>query len=373
MQGTLFDHGFQYYLPSLTYPYMEDRKMKKVMFALFVSIFFVLFGLQYAFGQFASLPWNYWYQDPYYAFGYQDPYYNNFWYQQSYYPWEYQQPYYNNYWYQEPYYNFSYQQSYYPWGYQQSYNPWGYQQPYYNNFWYQEPYYNLAYQQSYYPWGYQQSYYSPWSYSWGTSTVDVCGIPGTGLYGKPAIYLYPQDDTYISIELEIDGQLTRTIPSYDEGWYVLGKPNGDIFDMRDGYIQDMPYDYLFWEAETDLSTLELPDEGWIVAKGNLETWFSENLPLLGLNEKEKVQFMEYWLEMLTANSYYEIKLLSSEFLAEHATLIITPQPDTLIRVIFYFRPLDEPMDEANALEPPVIDTPKREGFVVLEWGGILGN
>ena len=202
--------------------------------------------------------------------------------------------------------------------------------------------------------------------------MDVCGIPGTGLYGKPAIYLYPQKDTYISVELEIDGQLTQTIPFYDDGWYVLGKPNGDIFDMRDGYIQDIPYDYLFWEAETDLSGLELPDQGWVVAKGNLETWFSENLPLLGLNEKEKLQFMEYWMDRLTSHPYYEIKLLSSEFLAEHATLIINPQPDTLIRVIFFFRPLDEPMDEAKALEPPVIDTPKREGFVVLEWGGILG-
>ena len=82
--------------------------------------------------------------------------------------------------------------------------------------------------------------------------------------------------------------------------------------------------------------------------------------------------MEYWLDRLTDHPYYEVKLLSSEFLAEHATLIITPQPDTLIRVIFFFRPLDEPMDAINALEPPVIDTPAREGFVVLEWGGILG-
>jgi len=312
--------------------------MKKVMFTLFVSFFFVFFGFHYAFGQGFSLPWNYWYQQPYNPWGYQQPYYN---------PWGYQQPYYD------------------PWGYQQPYyNPWGYQQPYYNPWGYQQSYYD--------PWASSFSYYSPWSYSWGSPTVDVCGIPGTGLYGKPAIYLYPQEDTYISIELEIDGQLTQTIPFYDDGWYVLGTPNGDIFDMRDGYIQDNPYDYLFWEAETDLSKLELPDQGWIVSKGNLEGWFSANLPLLGLNEKEKAQFMEYWLERLSESAYYELKLLSSEFLAEHATLIITPQPDTLIRVIFFFRPLDEPMDEANALDPPVIDTPKREGFVVLEWGGILG-
>ena len=110
-------------------------------------------------------------------------------------------------------------------------------------------------------------------------------------------------------------------------------------------------------------------QGWIVAKGDLEGWFSANLPLLRLNEKEKAQFMEYWLERLSESAYYELKLLSSEFLAEHATLIITPQPDTLIRVIFTFKPLDE----LKAMEAPVIETPEREGFVVLEWGGILAE
>ena len=222
----------------------------------------------------------------------------------------------------------------------------------YSPYWY-------GYQQPYYPNMYQQPY----------SSIDVCGIPGSGQYGKPAIYLYPQEDTYISVDLAIDGQLTQTIPSYDDGWYVLANPDGDIFDRRDGYIQDKPYDYLFWEAETDLSKLELSDQGWVVAKGDLEGWFSANLPLLGLNEKEKAQFMEYWLERLSKSAYYELKLLSSEFLAEHATLIITPQPDTLIRVIFFFNPLNEP----KTIESPVIETPEREGFVVLEWGGILAE
>lgn len=353
---------------------MEDRAMKRAILALFVGFFFVFFGFRCAFAQGYGLPWNYWYQQPSYTWGFQDPYYT--WgYQQAYDPWgsyswsNYWSP---SYWYQQPSYTWGYQDPYYTWGYQQPYNLWGYQ----------DPYYTWGYQQMYDPWGQtwafnpwasSLSYYSPWGYSWGSPTTDVCGIPGTGLYGKPAIYLYPQEDTYISVELEIDGQLTRTIPSYDDGWYVLGTPDGDIFDMRDGYIQDMPYDYLFWEAETDLSTLELPDQGWVVARENLDAWFSENLPALGLNEKETTQFMEYWLERLSAHPYYDVRLLSSEFLAEHATLIITPQPDTLIRVIFFFRPLDEPIDDAQAPEPPVIDTPKREGFVVLEWGGILGN
>ena len=38
--------------------------------------------------------------------------------------------------------------------------------------------------------------------------------------------------------------------------------------------------------------------------------------------------MEYWLDRLQWRGYYELKLLSSSFLAEHAKLTITPSPDT---------------------------------------------
>lgn len=79
--------------------------------------------------------------------------------------------------------------------------------------------------------------------------------------------------------------------------------------------------------------------------------------------------MEYWLDRLQGRNYYEMKLLSSSFLAEHVKLTINPSLDTLIRIIFYFTPLDE----YQALDAPTIETPERNGFVVLEWGGILSE
>ncbi len=102
----------------------------------------------------------------------------------------------------------------------------------------------------------------------------------------------------------------------------------------------------------------------VVAQKDLENWFNEYLPKLGLNKKEKEQFMEYWLERLQGQNYYEMKLLSRKFLEEHAKLTILPSPDTVIRVIFYFTP----MDEYKTVKAPVIQTPEQKGFVVLEWG-----
>ncbi len=77
--------------------------------------------------------------------------------------------------------------------------------------------------------------------------------------------------------------------------------------------------------------------------------------------------MEYWLKKLNSKKLYEIKLFSQEFLSKNVKLTISPKPDSIIRVIFNFKVIDKPYK----LKTPIITTPKREGFNVLEWGGAL--
>jgi len=249
----------------------------------------------------------------------------------------------------------------------------GYGQPFSNNWFnpWQQPYQNYAWGLSYPFGGYswnpftpQFSYnYNNWFNPWQSWTpTDDCSGDGI-LYRKPAIYLYPEEDTEVKVTLDINGIFTKTIPSYNSGWEVFATKEGKIFskDMKESY------DYLFWEAQ--MNNLTLPDNGWVVAQENLIGWFDENLTKLGLNERESADFMEYWLDKLSYSEYYEIKLLDQSFLEKNAQLTISPSPDTVIRVIFYFTPLGE----YKVLEAPAIDTPKRKGFVVLEWGGIFSE
>lgn len=204
---------------------------------------------------------------------------------------------------------------------------------------------------------------------WTLIVLGVLGIAIAGIFvyesyyyanhttfDKPAIYLYPEEDSQIRVELNINGKLIKDIPKYNNGW--------NIFVTKEGLI-DNQYDYLFYE--NTLNTLELPEKGWIIAKKDLYNWFEINLPKFGLNEKEKIQFKEYWLYELVNSEYYEIKLLNSDFLNENMDLIITPKPDTEIRLMFYFKGIDEP----HNIEEPVIKTPTRNGFTVVEWGGTL--
>ena len=176
------------------------------------------------------------------------------------------------------------------------------------------------------------------------------------VFKKPAIYLYPEQQEQVRVKVAIKGAMTLSEPKYGDGWTVLANPSGLI---------DEKYDYLFYEAQLD--NLELPEEGWVVPGNNLSPWFEEYLQKLGLNEKEKTQFKEYWLAELPESAYYEIHLLERDFLNKNMKLKIVPQPQTIIRLNFSFQPLTQ---DREIIEP-TIKIPQRKGFTVVEWGGVI--
>ena len=173
---------------------------------------------------------------------------------------------------------------------------------------------------------------------------------------KPAVYLYPLQDSFISVNLEVNGKIIESIPDYKEGW--------NVFVTKEGIIENN-LDYLFYEAK--LNKLKIPKEGFVVSSSDLDSWFDKNLKEMGLNEKELSQFKEYWISELNGSKYYIIKLLFDDFLTQNMNLLVSPTPDTMIRLNFYFKGVDKIVK----LEEPVITTPVRNGFTVVEWGGIL--
>ena len=173
---------------------------------------------------------------------------------------------------------------------------------------------------------------------------------------KPAIYLYPEEDSMVSVKLGVKGIIAKDIPAYKNGW--------NVFATKEGII-DNKYDYLFYEAI--LFGAKFPESGWVVGYGELRGWFQDNLIKLGLNEKEKNQFIDYWMESLPEADYYQIKMADKKFLDEYMRLDISPKPDTEIRLLFEFTPLSEKI----VINEPEIATLERNGFTVVEWGGIL--
>lgn len=179
--------------------------------------------------------------------------------------------------------------------------------------------------------------------------------------GKPVIYLYPERTRDISVYVEPTGGFTVTDPPYNDGWHVRSTPDSLITNYADGET----YPYLFWEGHGD--EYERPTRGFVVPRGEVHALLVEKLALLGLNDKESADFMEFWEPRLSRSPYVFVTFVDQPTFDTIAPLTVEPAPDSVIRVFMDYEPLDGPVD----VEPLPIVTPVREGFSVVEWGGAL--
>ena len=60
---------------------------------------------------------------------------------------------------------------------------------------------------------------------------------------KPVIYLYPEEETAVTVKLDYAGALTCTYPAYGDGWAVTACPDGTLTDNA-----GQTYNYLYWEG-----------------------------------------------------------------------------------------------------------------------------
>lgn len=175
---------------------------------------------------------------------------------------------------------------------------------------------------------------------------------------KPIIYLYPEEETEVSVKLDYDGKLTCTYPTYEDGWRVIARPDGTLTDPDTG----REYYCLFWEGITnvdyDLSS------GFVVPGEETAAFLEDALAALGLTDKEADEFMIYWLPRMEGNAYNLISF-QNEIYTDNAKLTIEPVPDTVLRVFMAWKGLDAPIE----VEPQTLEGVERIGFNAVEWGG----
>lgn len=180
--------------------------------------------------------------------------------------------------------------------------------------------------------------------------------------GKPVIYLYPPKTTDVTVRVQPQGGFSKVEPAYNDGWRVVAHPDGRLVNKDDGKT----YPYLFWEGRGGY--YQAPERYWVVAKADVEVFLDNTLAKLGLNTKEIADFKEFWVPKMQADPYYKIGFHGNAVMNDLAPLSIQgASPDTMIRVLMDYEPLQKPV----ASQPPTLRTPKRQGFTVVEWGGVL--
>lgn len=171
----------------------------------------------------------------------------------------------------------------------------------------------------------------------------------------PYIYLYPETQTDISVELGLvpGGQIVESEPPYNNGWNVNVTSDGTI---------DGNYEYLYYES---LQPVPLDyRHGWVLEGSDLENELRNLLSKLGFIEKEINDFIEFWIPKLGRADHYAVYPQDVE---SFVALTVTPKPDNILRTLLLILPLAY---EINIPPPPEPEPFVRDGFVVAEWGVI---
>lgn len=181
----------------------------------------------------------------------------------------------------------------------------------------------------------------------------------SGGFAKPVIYLYPENKQDISVKVNFkNGDFTCTYPEYNNGWNVTAYPDGKIINKAD----NDEYSYLYWEGEGKMNYDF--SSGFIVKKEDTAKFLKEKLSYMGLTPKEYNEFIVYWLPIMQENEYNLISFQTDNY-EESAKLEIYPKPDSMLRVFMAFKEVSE-----NTIVPEQkLESFKRNGFTVIEWGG----
>ncbi|WP_300666910.1 hypothetical protein [Fluviicola sp.] len=179
---------------------------------------------------------------------------------------------------------------------------------------------------------------------------------------KPVIYLYPESDLEVSVHLKPRGELTFSYPDYAEGWNGVAHPDGSIS------IGQQNYPYLFWESEQRFNRFNVEAGGFVMQQASVTESLEKILSEMGFNTKEKADFITFWGPQLAKHSHVFVQFVVNEACNEFASLEITPKPQNINRVYMIWKAGEDTYFQFPKTQKlPLL---KRNGFHVLEWGGI---
>ena len=195
--------------------------------------------------------------------------------------------------------------------------------------------------------------------SWRIWVNSEWGVAGE--CAKPVIYLYPVEQERVSVEVGANVRVSD--PEYPVGGWksVMAEPDGKLT------YQGETYRYLFWDGLGRGLYPDVEEIGTLSRQENLVRLIQVQLYEQGLNRDEIIDFVEFWHDKMPQGDVVRLSWLSIDQLDELAPMTITPNPDTVIRVFLDAESIDVPRNLARQS----FSRPIRNGFTVVEWGGLL--
>lgn len=191
-------------------------------------------------------------------------------------------------------------------------------------------------------------------------TITIIEATSGSQLFKPLILIYPQQSQHVQVQLQYNPWFFATYPKYDgniKGWEVVANPDWTLFDkwtLQETY-------WLFWEWHSWKNNYDMSK--WFIIKWkNIREFLSKKLDEIGLNTKERSDFIMFWYPKLQHHKYLQITFAGDDYTSQ-APLKITPKPDSLLRVFMVAKPLE------NKIKIPEqkLERFERKWLSVVEW------
>ncbi|MCR5310195.1 MAG: hypothetical protein K6E32_02110, partial [Lachnospiraceae bacterium] len=205
-----------------------------------------------------------------------------------------------------------------------------------------------------------------WRKDMGFGDTDNLYAPRTAI--KPNIYLYPEKETTVTVEFKDPELLLTVIPDYPGNWTVDATPDGWLS------LEGETYGFLFYESMTSCNFMQI-GEAWIVPEFDREGFFTEICEGYGFNERETDDFVTFWCSRLPEGRSYVMYPELTGIIDREMPVHVSPEPDSIFRLWFLYVPTEDFTEEelAGLRTPKYEETARREGFSLVEWGGIVAE
>ncbi|MGV3630636.1 MAG: hypothetical protein ACO1O6_05505 [Bacteroidota bacterium] len=197
---------------------------------------------------------------------------------------------------------------------------------------------------------------------------------------KPVIYCYSEKNLSFELALKPKGSLNFVYPPMLPGnTWKLAIRESQLYDLS----TDVAYPYLFWEScQLDVRYKTAPANeykgdaasrtdvyrGDIVARDNLLAYLDTSLMEIGFTEREKTDFITFWVPQMQKYAYCLVQFQFDEECEQFAIYEISPAPDKVNRVYLLYSGF-ETYPYIKTVPKPLRKM-KRKGFYLVDWGGV---